>query len=96
MPRREKRSHTNDLYQAILTLQSEEECIDFFKDVCSNNELLAMEQRYNGAKMLDDGKTYLDIQESTNASTATISRVGRALSEGTGVIGEVLKRQKEA
>ncbi|MBQ1598704.1 MAG: TrpR YerC/YecD [Lachnospiraceae bacterium] len=96
MPRREKRSHTNDLYQAILTLQSEEECIDFFKDVCSNNELLAMEQRYNVAKMLDDGKTYLDIQESTNASTATISRVGRALSEGTGVIGEVLKRQKEA
>ena len=59
MPRREKRSHTNDLYQAILTLQSEEECIDFFKDVCSNNELLAMEQRYNVAKMLDDGKTYL-------------------------------------
>ncbi|MBQ5431421.1 MAG: TrpR YerC/YecD [Lachnospiraceae bacterium] len=96
MARREKRSHTNDLYQAILTLQSEEECIDFFKDVCSNNELLAMEQRYNVAKMLDDGKTYLDIQESTNASTATISRVGRALSEGTGVIGEVLKRQKEA
>lgn len=96
MPRREKRSHTNDLYQAILTLQSEEECIDFFKDVCSNNELLAMEQRYNVAKMLDDGKTYLDIQESTNASTATISRVGRALSEGPGVIGEVLKRQKEA
>ena len=96
MARREKRSHTNDLYQAILTLQSEEECIDFFKDVCSNNELLAMEQRYNVAKMVDDGKTYLDIQESTNASTATISRVGRALSEGTGVIGEVLKRQKEA
>jgi TrpR-related protein YerC/YecD len=54
-----------------------------------------MEQRFNVAKMLDDGKTYLDIQESTNASTATISRVGRALSEGTGVIGEVLKRQKE-
>ncbi|MCR4869150.1 Trp operon repressor family [Lachnospiraceae bacterium C10] len=95
MPRREKRSHTNDLYRAILTLESEEECIDFFKDVCSNNELLAMEQRFNVAKMLDDGKTYLDIQESTNASTATISRVGRALSEGTGVIGEVLKRQKE-
>lgn len=95
MPRREKRSHTNDSYCAILTLESEEECIDFFKDVCSNNELLAMEQRFNVAKMLDDGKTYLDIQESTNASTATISRVGRALSEGTGVIGEVLKRQKE-
>ena len=51
-----------------------------------------MEQRYNVAKMLEEGKTYLNIQDATNASTATISRVGRALTDGTGVIGDVLRR----
>ena len=92
MARRDRRVHTEELYEAILTLKTEEECFKFFKDVCSDSELLAMEQRYNVAKMLEEGKTYLNIQDATNASTATISRVGRALTDGTGVIGDVLRR----
>ncbi len=95
MARREKKPHTMDLYQAILTLQSQEECFEFFKDVCSDTEMLSMEQRYNVAKMLDEGKTYLDIQETTNASTATISRVGRVLTDGTGVVLEAIKRSNK-
>ena len=54
-----------------------------------------MEQRFNVAKMLDEGKTYLEIQDATNASTATISRVGRTFTDGTGVIGQVLNRLGE-
>lgn len=95
MARREKKPHTMDIYKAILTLESEEECFAFFKDVCSETEMLAMEQRFNVAEMLDEGKTYLDIQESTNASTATISRVGRVLSDGTGTVGNVLKKTRK-
>jgi TrpR-related protein YerC/YecD len=92
MAAKDKRKHSMELYKAILTLKDEDECFRFFKDVCSESELFAMEQRYNVARMLDEGHTYLDIQDETNASTATISRVGRALSEGTGAIGEVIKR----
>ncbi len=95
MPRRDKKEHNMDIYRAILTLKDEDECFNFFRDVCSDSELLAMEQRYNVAKMLDEGKTYLNIQDMTNASTATISRVGRALTDGTGAIEAVMRRAEE-
>ena len=84
MARRDKKVHTEELYKAILTLKTEEECFKFFKDVCSDSELLAMEQRYNVAKMLEEGKTYLNIQDATNASTATISRINRCIQYGEG------------
>jgi len=92
MTKRGKRSHAMELYRAIMRLKDEEECFAFFQDLCSDNEMLAMEQRYQVAKMLEDGKTYLEIQRASNASTATISRVGRVLSDGTGAMAEVLER----
>lgn len=95
MTRNDKRSHSMELYRAILNLQSEEECFAFFRDLCSRNEMLSMEQRFQVARMLEEGKTYLDIQNATNASTATISRVGRVLSDGTGVIADVLQRKPQ-
>ena len=54
----------------------------FFEDVCTVNELLSISQRYEVAKMLREGKTYLDISNATGASTATISRVNRSLNYG--------------
>lgn len=95
MPRREKKPHEMEMYEAILELNSVDECYQFFKDICSDHEMLAMEQRFHVAKMLNEGRTYIDIQEETNASTATISRVARVLADGTGTIGEVLKGSRE-
>ena len=69
------------LFEAILTLENKEECYTFFQDVCTINELLSLSQRYEVAKMLREKKTYLEIAEKTGASTATISRVNRSLSE---------------
>ena len=71
-----------DLFEAILTLETEEECFNFFEDVCTVNELLSLSQRYDVARMLRAQKTYLDIAEKTGASTATISRVNRSLNYG--------------
>ncbi len=68
---------------AILTLKNPEECYKFFEDVCTINELLSLSQRYEVAKMLREGKTYLEIAEKTGASTATISRVNRSLNYGS-------------
>ena len=70
------------LFEAILTLESKEECYTFFQDVCTINELLSLSQRYEVAKMLREKKTYLEIAEKTGASTATISRVNRSLNYG--------------
>ena len=67
-----------DLFEAILTLETEEECFNFFEDVCTVNEA----QRFAVAKMLKEDNTYLEVAEKTGASTATISRVNRSLNYG--------------
>ena len=69
----------DELFEAVLLLKSKEECYQFFEDVCTVNELLSLSQLFEVARMLTEGKTYLDIAEKTGASTATISRVNRAL-----------------
>lgn len=83
------------LFDAILTLENKEECYAFFEDVCTVNELLAISQRYEVAKMLREEYTYRDIAEKTGASTATISRVNRCLNYGTDGYDLVLNRVKE-
>ena len=77
--------HTGEvdrLFDAILSLKNKEDCYKFFSDLCTIKELLAMAQRFEVAVMLEDKTTYLDIAEKTGASTATISRVNRALTYG--------------
>ena len=69
-------------FDAVLTLKSREECYNFFEDVCTINELFTISQRLMVAKMLKEGKTYIEISEVTGASTATISRVNRSLEYG--------------
>ena len=71
------------LFQAILSLETKEECYSFFEDLCTVNELLSLSQRFEVATMLRDKKTYLEIAEKTGASTATISRVNRSLNYGS-------------
>ncbi len=70
------------LFQAVLKLESMEECYKFFGDLCTINELRSISQRLTVAKMLDDHKVYSDIVAQTGASTATISRVNRSLNYG--------------
>ena len=77
-----KTEAVDHLFEAILTLETKEECYTFFQDVCTINELLSLSQRYEVAKMLREKKTYLEIAEKTGASTATISRVNRSLNYG--------------
>ena len=72
----------DELFRAILTLETKEECYQFFGDVCTINEILSLAQRFEVARMLRDGSTYLQISDKTGASTATISRVNRSLNYG--------------
>ena len=83
------------LYRAILALETEEECYAFFQDLCTIAELRSMEQRSEVATLLSEGMVYSDILERTGASSATISRVNRALLNGTGGYVSVLGKMKE-
>ena len=83
------------LYYAILALQTPEECMAFFEDLCTVSELRSMEQRYEVARLLNEGLIYNDILEKTGASSATISRVGRIFTNGTGTFKELIDRSKE-
>ena len=82
MNRKIKTESVDELFNAILSLNSKDECYDFFEDLCTVNELLSLSQRFEVAAMLNDKKTYLEIAEKTGASTATISRVNRSLNYG--------------
>ena len=86
----------DQLFEAILCLESKEDCYSFFEDVCTVNELLSFSQRYEVAKMLREKKTYLEIAEKTGASTATISRVNRSLNYGNDGYDMVFKRITES
>ncbi|MBQ7065779.1 MAG: TrpR YerC/YecD [Lachnospiraceae bacterium] len=83
MNKKIKTEAVNQLFEAVLTLETTEECYAFFEDLCTVNELLSLSQRFEVAAMLREQKTYLEIAEKTGASTATISRVNRSLNYGS-------------
>ena len=83
------------LFRAILSLQTMEECYNFFDDLCTVPELKALSQRLEVARMLSEGKVYSDIVAKTGASTATISRVNRSLNYGNDGYDMVFARLKE-
>lgn len=86
---------TERLFQAILSLQTLEECYQFFEDACTVREILDLAQRFEVAGMLADKKSYQTITKETGMSTATISRVNRCLTYGSGGYRLALDRLKE-
>ncbi len=83
---RQKPSALDELYEAILCLETKEECSAFFDDLCTVLELQTLSQRLQVAKMLREHKVYSDIVASTSASTATISRVNRTSNVGYDIV----------
>ncbi len=83
---------TDALCRAILTLKTIDECYAFLEDILTVNEIQSIAQRLQVAMMLDRGRTYEDIEETTGASSATISRVKRSLMFGADGYRVVLDR----
>ena len=92
---KKKKEPSDRLYETILSLRDLDECKKFFSDLCTVAELRAMEQRFEVALLLSDGMIYNEILERTGASSATISRVNRALNYGADGYKQVLPRAKE-
>jgi TrpR-related protein YerC/YecD len=94
-----RKPRNENMYKAILTLRTVDECMRFFDDLCTVTELQAMEQRYQVAVLLENGLIYNDILEQTGASSATISRVNRSLQygrDGYAIAFDRLKKQEES
>lgn len=87
-----KKARSDTLYRAVLTLRNEDECKRFFQDLCTMTELQAIEQRMEVASLLNAGMIYSEILARTGASSATISRVNRALQYGADGYKTVLPR----
>ena len=83
------------LYRAVLALKDMDECRRFFTDLCTVAELRAMEQRLEVAQLLSEGRIYNDILVRTGASSATISRVNRALQYGADGYKTILPRLED-
>ena len=87
-----KSEDIDGLFEAVLALENEEECYRFFEDLCTINELKAMAQRWQVARLLAARKTYSEIEDETAASTATISRINKCLLYGADGYKKVLKK----
>ena len=83
---------TRDLFRALLSLETEEECRMFLEDVCTVKEITDMAQRLKVARLLRAKTSYALINQETGNSTATISRVSRCLDYGAGGYDLVLER----
>lgn len=86
---------TDKLFEAILLLENIDECYNFFEDICTISEIKALAQRLEVAGMLKKGIVYTEISEKTGASTATISRVNRALNYGADGYKTILQRLEQ-
>jgi len=71
------------LMEVILNLETKEEALSFFEDICTIKEIQDMSQRLQVAEMLHLNKSYIEISKVTGASTATISRVNKCLNYGS-------------
>ena len=83
------------LFEAVTHLNTVEECAAFFEDICTIKEIQDLSQRLQVAAMLNQGEKYQTIEQSTGASTATISRVNKCLLYGSGGYRTVLERCSE-
>ena len=81
-----------EFFGAIRALKTDEEFFQFFEDICTTNEVLSIADRLRVAKLLYEGKTYIEIAKETGASTATISRVNRSMGYGNGSYEYIFER----
>ena len=88
----ENKEEIRELYRILLSLDSEEECEALMSDLCTYKEIENMAMRIKAAKLLMEGKTYNQVIQETNISSATLSRVSRCVKYGDGY-NSVLKKK---
>ena len=85
---------TTELFKAVLSLKTVEECENFFRDLCTLEEIDGMTKRWQIAKMLYQDKPYRDIAKELEVSSTTVSRVAQWLHHGNAGYMSVLRKIK--
>ncbi|MCQ2457894.1 MAG: YerC/YecD family TrpR-related protein [Clostridia bacterium] len=83
------------LFDVILNLHTKDECYSFFEDLCTMRELKDLSARLDVAVLLEHGQNYQQVADETGVSSATISRVKRALEYGSGGYKLMISRMEE-
>lgn len=83
------------LFDVITNIDTTDECRAFFEDLCTIKEIQDMAQRLDTALLLDEGFSYQKISDKVGVSTATISRVNRALTYGSDGYRQAIDKMKE-
>ncbi len=73
---------TDSLFEAFLSLKDVKEAERFFRDLCTIDEIKIMSERWDIAKLIDEGLPYRKIADKLNVSTTTIGRVALWLNNG--------------
>ena len=89
-----KDNQTKELYRAILSLRTVEECQRFFRDLLTIEEITEMSKRWQAARLLNEHKPYREVAKKTGLSTTTVARVAQWLFHGESCYQLVLKRIK--
>ena len=89
---KEEKTMQKELYETLLKLETVEECENLLSDLCTIKEVQSMAQRLTAARMLLDGKTYNEVIEATDISSATLARVSKCVRYGQGGYAKVLKK----
>ena len=79
-----RKEDINKLYEVLVSVGSVKECRDLLDDLCTVKEVEQMAQRIKAAQLLIEGKTYSQVMEETEISSATLSRVSRCVQYGKG------------
>ena len=84
MKKRSSPKQLDELYEALTKVETKEEAKLFLDDLLSKNELKALSGRIHSAKMFLEGKTYMEVIEETEISSATLARVSKCVKNGKG------------
>ena len=82
------------LFTTVLNCETVEDLEALFDDLCTYKEVEQMAQRIEAAKMLTQGKTYAEIIDKTEISSATLSRVSRCVQRGSGGYTKFLPKEE--
>ena len=93
MDKRSSEELIPELFDTILKLRTQEDCVAFFADLCTEKEVENMAERLAAARLLLEGKTYLQVIEDVDISSATLSRVSRCVRHGTGYV-RMIRREE--
>ena len=88
----ETKKHIDALIKLLVSLENEQDCRALLDDLCTNKELENMAERCHAAKLLLEGKTYAQVMEQVEISSATLSRVSRCVQYGDGY-AKLLKKE---